>query len=396
MKEKVQSIITHTTFIVILFVLFALGAGIQSLLLSPNFAPGNDIEYTKYNNYIIFSQSFHHLKNNQDLYIAYPEEHWDLYKYTPTFSVFFGVFTLLPNWLGLNLWNLLNAFVLLAAIYYLPRLNDIQKGWVMLIVLLEFNVSVMGEQSNALIAGLLVFSFGLLENKKYMIASLCIVLTVFIKLFGVVGFALFLFYPQKWKLVLYSMGWSVILLALPFIYIDYDQYLALLSSYSHMLSNDQIISNGFSVMGWLNSWFSLDINSLVLVLIGAMLFLIPLTRLRAHKYISFRYLTLASVLLWVIIFNHKAESPTYVIAMTGVAIWFITGEKTRINIGLLILALVLVSLSSTDLFPRDFKKGFIEPYAIKALPCILIWIKIIYDMMVFKTGQNKARPLMQV
>ena len=88
----------------------------------------------------------------------------------------------------------------------------------------------MGEQSNALIAGLLVFSFGLLENKKYLIATLCIVLTLFIKLFGVVGFALLLFYPQKWKLALYSLGWTLIMLLLPFIFIDYDQYLNLISS----------------------------------------------------------------------------------------------------------------------------------------------------------------------
>ena len=245
MKDKVQNIVTHRKYIVILYVLFALGVSIQSLMMSPKTVGGGDIEYSNYNNYVIFSQSFHHLKNNLDLYILYPEEHWDLFKYTPTFSAFFGLFTLFPDWLGVNLWNLLNALVLLFAIYYLPRLNHTQKGWVLLIVLLELIGSMMGEQSNALIAGLLVFSFGLLENKKYLIASMFIVLTVFIKLFGVVGFALFLFYPQKWKLALYSLGWTLIMLLIPFIFIDYDQYLNLLSSYGNMLNNDHLISNGF-------------------------------------------------------------------------------------------------------------------------------------------------------
>ena len=391
MKEKVQKILSHRTFIVILYVLFALGASTQSILLSPKINQEEVIEYTKYNNYVIFSQSYHHLKNNQDLYIAYPDEHWDLFKYTPTFSVYFGFFTLFPDWLGLNLWNLLNALVLLSAIYYLPRLNNTQKGWVLLIVLLEFMGSMMGEQSNALIAGLLVFSFGLLENKKLLFASLCIVLTVFIKLFGVVGFALFLFYPQKWKLALYSLGWTLIMLLIPFIYIDYEQYLSLFSSYGNMLTSDPIISNGFSVMGWLNSWFSLNVNSLLVVLTGAGVFLLPLARLRAYKYFSFRYLTLASVLLWIVIFNHKAESPTYIIAMTGVALWFIEGEKSPINIILLVLALVLTSLSSTDIFPTYLRTDFIQPYAIKAFPCILIWMKIIYDMMLIKTDRSKTQ-----
>ena len=391
MKDKVQNIVTHRKFIVILYVLFALGVSIQSLMMSPKTVGGGDIEYSNYNNYVIFSQSFHHLKNNLDLYILYPEEHWDLFKYTPTFSAFFGFFTLFPDWLGVNLWNLLNALVLLSAIYYLPRLNNAQKGWVLLIVLLELIGSMMGEQSNALIAGLLVFSFGLLENKKYLIASMFIVLTVFIKLFGVVGFALFLFYPQKWKLALYSLGWTLIMLLIPFIFIDYDQYLNLLSSYGNMLNNDHLISNGFSVMGWLNSWFSLNVSNMVVVLTGAGIFLIPLARLRAYKYFSFRYLTLASILIWIIIFNHKAESPTFIIAMTGVALWFIKGEKNPMNIVLLVLALLLVSLSSTDLFPSNLRKSFIQPYAFKVLPCILIWIKIIYDMMLLKTDQSKIR-----
>jgi len=396
MKEKVQKILSHRTFIVILYVLFAMGASTQSILLSPKTNQEEVIEYTKYNNYVIFSQSYHHLKNNQDLYIAYPDEHWDLFKYTPTFSVFFGFFTLFPDWLGLNLWNLLNALVLLSAVYYLQRINNIQKGWMLLIVLLEFMGSMMGEQSNALIAGLLIFSFGLLENKKLLIASLCIVLTVFIKLFGVVGFALFLFYPQKWKLALYSLGWTLIMLLIPFIYIDYEQYLSLFSSYGNMLTSDPIISNGFSVMGWLNSWFSLNVSSLLVVLTGAGVFLLPLARIRAYKYFSFRYLTLASVLLWIVIFNHKAESPTYIIAMTGVALWFIEGEKSPINIVLLVLALVLTSLSSTDIFPTYLRTDFIQPYAIKAFPCILIWMKIIYDMMLIKTDQNKTQTQLHV
>ena len=368
-----------------LYVLFALVAGIQSLLLSPKPFQEGGIEYSSYNNYVIFSQSFHHLKDNQDLYIAYPEEHWDLFKYTPTFSAFFGLFTIFPDWLGLNLWNLLNAFVLLLAIYYLPGLENRQKGWVLLIVLMEFMGSVMCEQSNALIAGLLVLSFGLLENKRYLIASLFIVLTVFIKLFGVVGFALFLFYPQKWKLALYSLGWTLFMLLIPFIFIDYDHYLALISSYGNMLGNDLMISNGFSVMGWLNSWFSLNVSSLLVVLTGAGVFLLPLARFKAYKYFSFRYLTLASILLWIVIFNHKAESPTYIIAMTGVALWFMKGEKNPLNIVLMALALLFVSLASTDLFPIDLRKGFIKPYALKAFPCILIWIKIIYDMILLKT-----------
>lgn len=388
MTEKIQKILTHRSLILSLYILFALLASIQSLVLSPKTNHKEITVDTKFNNYVIFERSFQHLKDNRDLYVLYPEEHMDFYKYTPSFSVFFGLFTIFPFWLGLNLWNLLNALVLFFAIYYLPGLRNSQKGWVLLIVLLELMGSLMNEQSNALIAGLLVFSFGMLENKNFFLAPLFIVLTIFIKLFGVVGFALFLFYPQKWKLALFSLGWTLVIILLPFIFIDYDQYVLLLRSYSHLLANDPIISNGFSVMGWLNSWFSMDANSLIVVLTGAGLFLLPLVRFNAFKYLSFKYLTLASILIWIVIFNHKAESPTYIIAMTGVALWFIKREKSILNIVLFGLAIIFTSMSGTDLFPRTIRVEFFQAYAVKALPCILIWVKIVYDMIMFKIDNS--------
>ena len=33
-----------------------------------------------------------------------------------------------PNWIGLSLWNLFNSLLLLFAIYYLPKLDNLQKG----------------------------------------------------------------------------------------------------------------------------------------------------------------------------------------------------------------------------------------------------------------------------
>ena len=45
------------------------------------------------------------------------------------------------------------------------------------------------------------------------------------------------------------------------------------------------------------------------------------------------------------------------------------------------LASILARLSSTDLFPKFIGDQWIFPYLIKVVPCILIWIKILYDMM---------------
>ena len=72
-------------------------------------------------------------------------------------------------------------------------------------------------------------------------------------------------------------------------------------------------------MGWIHSWFGVDVNKWVVVALGALVFQFPLARMEMYKPYTFRLLTLSSVLIWVVIFNHKAESPTFIIAMTGAA-----------------------------------------------------------------------------
>lgn len=379
MKEKVIKIVSDLRIVFILYIVFAIIASLQSYFGSKT-TYDDGLEYTKYNNYVIFEKSAEHLRHGQDLYILYPQEHWDLFKYTPSFSAFFTIFDILPDWLGLCLWNLLNALILYLAIYYFPKLSNLKKGLLLLIVLLELLTSMQSEQSNGLIAGLLVLTFGLLERKKFFWATLCIVFSVFIKLFGIVGFVLFLFYPNKWKSIVYTLFWSAVLLVIPLFFVDLNQYIKLFSSYLHLLKDDHDASYGFSVMGWIHTWFSVDFNKNIVVLIGMIVFLLPLAKIKLYKEETFRILMLCSILLWIVIFNHKAESPTFIIAMAGVAIWYIISEKNKINNTLFILAMLLTSLSPTDLFPRQVREGLIVPYALKAFPCILIWIKISYEL----------------
>ncbi len=137
-------------------------------------------------------------------------------------------------------------------------------------------------------------------------------------------------------------------------------------------------------MGWLNSWFSVGINKNIVVSLGVLIFLLPLTRINMFKDFVFKYLMMASVLIWIVIFNHKAESPTFVIAMSGVALWFILCEKSVLNIVLFISAFILTTLSPTDILPKLLREGFVIPYKLKVFPCILIWLKVIYDLMTLK------------
>jgi len=111
MKEKFKSLLSNYKTMVVLYLVFAIAASVLSLNVGSKFTSDDGKEYKRYNNYVIFQTSFDHLIDSKDLYIHHPEDHYDLYKYSPTFSVFFGVFHYMPDWLGLNLWNILNALI---------------------------------------------------------------------------------------------------------------------------------------------------------------------------------------------------------------------------------------------------------------------------------------------
>jgi hypothetical protein len=91
-----------------------------------------------------------------------------------------------------------------------------------------------------------------------------------------------------------------------------------------------------------------------------------------------------------VLFNHKGESPSYIIAMTGVAIWFFISKKSAFEIFLLVFVFILTCLSPTDIFPRFIRDNYVNSYSLMALPCLLVWIKIIYEMIILKKDSPKS------
>ncbi|GGE71268.1 hypothetical protein GCM10011413_42560 [Pedobacter psychrotolerans] len=127
---------------------------------------------------------------------------------------------------------------------------------------------------------------------------------------------------------------------------------------------------------------NVNIPNMPFLLGGLILFALPYLRISQYKHLAFRLMLLASTLIFTVIFSSGSESPTYIIAFAGVAVWFIVQQtpKSKWVIALFVFAFCLTSLSPTDLFPRAVKE-FIRLYSLKALPCMIIWFAIIYQMM---------------
>lgn len=124
-------------------------------------------------------------------------------------------------------------------------------------------------------------------------------------------------------------------------------------------------------------------SDLCLIIPGILLFCAPYLRLKQYRNLPFRYAFLASVLMFVILFSTGSESSTYIIALLGVAIWYVSApwKRSGWDVALMVFAFLITSMSPSDLFPAPIRKNIIQPYALKALPVAIIWFKLIYEML---------------
>ncbi|MGE5360874.1 MAG: glycosyltransferase family 87 protein [Bacteroidales bacterium] len=333
------------------------------------------VNHASYNNFIIFRNAFLNLAAHRDIYAWHLDQQWDLYKYSPAFAVLMAPFAFMPTLPGMVLWSLLNTVPLVIAIRLLP-LDTRSSSLFVYLVLIELVTSVQSAQSNGLVAALFLLTFAMLERRQVALAALFTALNVAIKVFGGAGLLLFVMYPRKARSAAWTLAWVVLLAALPLLLVGPSELVATYRAWFALLRQDTVRANTVSFYGWLEAWFRVSPPRQIVLAASVALLVLPLARMRLYRDETFRLLVLASLLIWAVVFNHKAESPTFVIAMCGVATWFFAMPASWLNRALLLLAFVFVSLSPTDLFPRAFRQAVFVPYGLKVVPCIAIWLLI--------------------
>lgn len=330
---------------------------------------------THYNNYVIFKNAALHLAQGQDLYASWPDKQWDLYKYSPTFALAMLPLAKLPDWLGLCLWNASGALVLLWALRSLPVSSQASAGMAW-IVLKDLLTNLQNSQSNGLVAALMILTVAYWERRQLVAAAAALALSFYIKIFGVAAAMLWILYPHKTRSAGAIVGVAAVLALAPLLVTSPESLLGQYASWGRMLEQDHASSLGDSVMGLMEACLGMSGHKTWTVLIGGLMLIAPLVRKSQYSNQTFRLGLLASVLLWVVLFNHKAESPTFVIATAGVAVWFCSRPITATNIGFLALTIVLTGFSTSDLFPQWLQDEWVAPYHLKAVPCLAVWLKL--------------------
>ncbi|WP_240755200.1 glycosyltransferase family 87 protein [Pedobacter sp. SYP-B3415] len=365
---KISGLLMSRTTLLVVYLTLAAGSALKQYL---NHA---------INNYLIFKYTFWHSLRLQPLYPEYPAEYLDSNHYGPFFAVIIAPFALLPDWAGVILWNIFNTAVLFYAIWQLP-VSEYKRKIILWICSHELLTALLSVQFNVAITGFIVLSFCYLERQRLFPATVSMMLGLFTKLYGIVGLAFFFFIRHKWRFIGTFVGIFITFVVLPAIlsnldfvwnaYRDWYQSLVLKNSYNQGSDMADI-----SFFGFLRRTTGLHVNVLYGCLIAAILLGFALLRYKQHISLQYRLMTLCYVLLCLVLFNTNVESPTYIIAFVGVAIWFTLVPKNPYTISLLIFAILLTSFSPSDLFPRFVREEYVKPYALKALPCILIWFDI--------------------
>ena len=360
-----------------LYAVVTVGAALQQLALG------------HVNNYYIFKYSFSHLVNHQNLFALFPQEHYDNYKYGPVFAVLIAPIAALPDWLGVQAWPLLNATLFLWALRRLP----VPSGWRIFIywfVLIEFLTATQNLQANPMLTAFIVFTFVSFERKQVFWAALFIALGGFVKIYGFIGGAFFLLYPQKGRFLAALAFWCVVLFLLPLPFVSFNELLYLYREWYVALADKTGYHHDISLIQILQSLVYARIPDMAVVGVGVVMFCMAYLRYDRFKSLRFRLLFLASVLVWMVVFSPGAESPTYVVAVTGVALWYLAGRRDGWRLALLVFVFVLTCLSPTDIFPRFARDNYVIPYALKALPCALVWVALMYELLVGNPLQRIA------
>jgi hypothetical protein len=243
------------------------------------------------------------------------------------------------------------------------------------IVFLDMLGSLQNVQSNALVAALIIFTFAAYERRHTVLGSVAAVVGATIKIFPLAAVSFAVFHPRKRRIAVALVASTIVLVALPLL-VTTPASLAMQYSSWHAIQEADAMARGYSVMEIVQLLLHSDWPNWPQQLAGVVLLLAPLVvwRERWGEW-QFRRLYLCSVLLFCLIFNHKAESPTFVIGVAGAAIWFASlDRRSRRDWALLGVIVVFTILSSSDAMPVVLQRNLFDPYRLKVVPLILLWV----------------------
>ena len=350
-----------------LYVLVAVGVAVQRLVLH------------KQNVFRIFSSAFHNLIAGRDIYAAHPDQYFDFFRYTPTAALAFGPFAVVPEWLGLAAWNVCNALALYWAVRrLLPRA---QAQLVLLLALGDLARCMQSCQSNGVVTALMIAAFVAYRAERPLSGAFAVAGGAAIKIFPV-GAALFALLRRERVRALAMVGAAAVVffVLVPMAFIGPRE---LFADYGRWAAQEhaETFKPMYSVMDLLDAWTGYFGPRLPIQLAGLTILLLPVAlRPEARDDPAWRLTLLSSLLVFSVLFNYGAEPPSFVIATTGIAVWYAAGRRTPVQGVILGLTLALVTGEGLGVWPQAVRHAWMDDSRIRIIPVVAAWATMQVDL----------------
>lgn len=311
----------------------------------------------------IFRQSFPHLVAGTDLYDRYPAEQGteerDRFKYTPSAAVVLAPLSAMPFLAGLLAWTLVNALGVYAAV---RRLMPGREGLLaQFIVFPALIAAVQSTSSNGLMAALIVGTFVAIEAGQAWRGAMAVATATLMKLFPAAVLPFVLVSPKRWKMALAVIVVFAALLAAPLLVTTPAELVAQYRSWIAIILRDEgDLTFARSIMVVFREYSGTAVENWLFQGVATLILLTPLVQRAKWGDAGFRRAFLASLLVYVVIFNHQSENASYVIASIGLALWFLSAERRTIAHWVLLLACMA---------------------GLEAVPYFLVWLCMQFDLL---------------
>jgi hypothetical protein len=330
------------------------------------------------NDFAIFRTSFWNLLANKDLYALRLDQARDYFKYSPSFALLFAPFAVLPFVVGLFFWDLVNALAIFFALRLL--LSREESALAQVLVAVPTLRAIQSSQSNALIAALIIVAFVSFERGWLWRGAIVIALGAVTKIFPLAALSFALPRPDRVRAILITGLTTAILIALPLLVNSPGALAAQYQSWG-ALERGEAGLVGSSAMELFRdagiTWPAWPVQ----LIAGAILLAVLILRMRDWNDRNLRLQFLGFVMVFCVVFNHRAERQSAVIALSGMVISYLAYPRPRAAWRTALFAIVyfLVVVSGSEIVP-DAIKHVLAPPTRFSIPLTILWLVMLGEL----------------
>src|SRR5439155_5649163 len=276
------------------------------------------------------------------------------------------------------------------AIFFALRLLLPRDQWALAQALASLPTlrSIQASQSNALVAALIILAFVSFERGWLWRGGIAIALGAVTKIFPLAALSFALPRRDRVRAILVTILSTGTLVVLPLLVISPSALVAQYKSWGALERREAGLV-GSSAMELFRgagiTWPPWTVQLIACAIVLGVLIM----RMHDWNDRNLRLEFLGFVMVFCVVFNHRAERQSAVIALSGMVIWYLASPRSAWRTALFAIVYLLVALSGSSLTP-DAIKHIIGPQIRFSMPLTILWLVMLRQLALMR---NNRRPI---